>query len=197
MLKFFEENWGWFLLIIITIFTIVRIVKHLKVEPTTQNTQSGSNQNTTTNPTGGAGTTNPTPNPTPTPVPTQAKKFSWWKFGIGLFIIILVIGFILRMNTSYSEKVIVNKGQDYTFDVYNERIVINPQVHCIHVIYPDYTEYTFCPNIPINAGEYGIGLYRLQATSDSQLVIISKEPLFISDKFKFWINPIHLKFLFD
>lgn len=179
-----------FLLIWAIIFWINKITK----KPTNQNQQGGDNQNTTTTTTtSGTGTTNSVNNSSE----TQTEKFSLWKFIKGPGIIILIIGFIIRMNIPYSETITVTKGQDYTFDVYNERIVINPQVHCVKVIYPDYAEYTFCPNVPINAGEHGVGLYHLQATSDSQFVIISKEPLSLWNKFKFWINPINFKFLLD
>lgn len=199
MIKFFEENWYWLLLIVITIISIIVIIRNLKVKPTTQNRQPGDNRDNTQNQPGtqGGSNQNTSPRPSPPPPPPPSKKFSWWKFGIGLGIIILVLGFLIRINTPYSEKIILKKGSDYTFDVYNEMIVINPQVHCVEVIYPDYTEYTFCPNIPVDAGEHGVGLYRLQATSDSQFVIISKKPLSLWNKFKFWINPSHFKFLFD
>ncbi len=172
------------------IFWINKIIK----KPTIQTVQGGGNQNTT-NTTAGTGTTNPAPAPRPARTPTN--KFSLWNIIVGLLIIVLLVGFIVRMNTSYSQKITLKKGQDYTFDVYNERVVINPQVHCVHVIYPDHAEYTFCPSIPVNAGEHGVGLYRLQATSDSQIVIISKKPLTFTNKLGFWIRPTNWNLLFD
>jgi len=128
-------------------------------------------------------------------------KLSWFKFQWNLkfgrlVIIILIIGFIFRMSTPYSEEKILQVGESYSFNSSWENVEISPQSGCVMVIFPNKKNFSVCVNTPIDIGNTGSGNYKITATENNQMIVISRIPSTIGKKFVFWINPKNYNLLF-
>lgn len=171
------------------IFWINKIIK----KPTPQTGQGGGNQNTPQNQPGTQGAGNQQNQNSN----TAPKKITLWNMVIGIGIIVLVLGLLMRMNKPYSEEVILQSGKSYSFTSSWEDVQISPQYGCVNVIFPNQKQFSVCANTPIDVGNTGSGNHTITATENNQMIVVTRIPSTISRKFIFWINPTNWNLLFN